>query len=176
MTSDNASHSNRQPSRTWLYVVGGVAMIFVMAGLTLVVGGILLFRQHVHTETIGRDEAERRLERAAARFSTDLPLVELRDGSTIIHRQPERRRQQIEAFHLLVYHTDERRMVDVTIPGWLLRLGPARGSSLKINGIEGLDGRGEKPVSLEDLERHGPGLVIDGRARPRGGPMLAWVE
>ena len=46
---------------------------------------------------------------------------------------------------------------------------------IRIDGVDGLDD-GDNPVSLEDLERHGPGLIVDGRDRRRRGRLLAWIE
>jgi hypothetical protein len=94
-----------------------------------------------------------------------------------IHRAPDRPRQPVDALHLLLYDAGDRRLVRVTVPGWLLRLAPtSKGrTSIRIDGVEGLDDH-DNPVTLEDLERHGPGLIFDGRDRRRRGRLLAWVD
>ncbi len=165
--------------RMWLYVVAGTVAICMMTGITLFIGGIVMFKRHVHSEATAPELAMREFDSTAARFASTPPLIELRDGRTVaIHRTPDRPRQHVEALHLLIYDADDGRLVRITVPGWLLRFVPAsdRSSAIRIDGVEGFDSSSEHPVTFEDFERHGPGLIIDGRGRRRGERLLAWIE
>jgi hypothetical protein len=178
LTPDSAVTMHRERRRTWLYVLGGLVLICMMTGISLVVGGFVMFNRHVRTESIGPAQAAVEFEQTAARFANSIPLIELREGERMfVRRSPERPRQPIEALHLLIYDADDERLVRVTVPGWLLRLAPTSNghTAIHIDGVDGLDD-GENPVSLEDLERHGPGLIVDGHDRRRRGRLLAWVD
>lgn len=165
--------------RTWLYIVGGLVLICMMTGITLVVGGFMMFKRHVHTEITTATQAAGEFERAASALVARTPLVELNeDGRITVHRTPDRPRQPIESLHLLIYDDDEERLVRITVPGWLLRLAPRSNgrTTIRIDGVDGFDGDSESSISLEDLERHGPGLILDGHDRRHRTRLLAWVE
>jgi hypothetical protein len=61
----------------------------------------------------------------------------------------------------------EQRLVRLTIPLWVMRVGaPKNLGALHLNDLR---------ISVDDIERHGPGLVVDGRT-PEGLPVLVWAE
>jgi hypothetical protein len=65
--------------------------------------------------------------------------------------------------------------VRVSIPFWLLRLAPTgkRMSFLSENGVDFDSDRVH--LTLEDLERRGPGLILDHIDR-QGSLVLVWTE
>ena len=72
---------------------------------------------------------------------------------------------------VLVYDAHEGRLVHVDLPFWLLRLMPS-GALGSFGGDFSFDsGR----LTVEDLERHGPGLVLDARDS-RDAQVLIWTE
>jgi len=63
----------------------------------------------------------------------------------------------------------------VTIPFWLLRLAPS-GKKMSFLNDNGIDFDSDRVhLTLEDLERRGPGLVLD-QANRRGSQVLVWTE
>ena len=78
------------------------------------------------------------------------------------------------SLRVLAYDTRGRKLVHVSIPFWLLRMAPSkRMSFLNDNGIDFDSDRVH--LTLEDLERRGPGLVLD-QADRRGSQVLVWTE
>ena len=64
--------------------------------------------------------------------------------------------------------------MNVSIPMWLLRLAPSnKFSFLNDNGIDFDSDRVH--LTLDDLERRGPGLLLD-QADRRGSQVLVWTE
>jgi hypothetical protein len=62
----------------------------------------------------------------------------------------------------------------VQIPFWLLRMLPSKNLSLLND--EGIDIDTDRVrLTLDDLERRGPGLVLDTKDR-RGSLVLVWTE
>ena len=74
--------------------------------------------------------------------------------------------------HLLAWDEDDEQLVRMSIPFWLLRLksGPIRISASSAGLVDrGLDFR------VEDVERYGPGLLLD-LPDQRDGRVLIWAE
>ncbi len=74
--------------------------------------------------------------------------------------------------HVLAYDAGQGRLVRVDLPAWLLRL--ARRGRVRVNGLDALPDSVER-LTIGDLERHGPGLVLDATT-PDGARVLVWTE
>jgi hypothetical protein len=72
----------------------------------------------------------------------------------------------------MAWDPDDRKLVRVKVPFWVLRL-THPGAQLKF-GTDEIDLEHLK-VTIEDLERHGPGLILDHR-EPNGSHVLLWAE
>lgn len=171
---------NRLP--TWVSVViAGVIIVGIVAAAA--VGGTAYFLyRHVNTSFTPRENAETEFKDARARFTGQQPLIELRHGDEpVLHRDQLKREaeaesdgRKLEAIRVLAYDPNARKLVRVSIPFWLLRLAPSkRLSFLDDNGID-FD-TDKVHVTLDDLERRGPGLVLDQQDR-RGSHVLVWTE
>jgi hypothetical protein len=171
---------------TWVWVVLGIVGFFVLAGIGLVGGGILMVRSHFHTEVAEKQTADQEFARQRARFAGQLPLVELRkslaeDEKMVIHRPAEsaERHTELKTIRVLVYDSQQSRLIHIDVPLWIMRLMPAnrgtrgRQMTLRGNGVDFDFNNGD--LTLEDLERHGPGLVVDG-IDSRGAQVLVWAE
>jgi hypothetical protein len=169
---------------TWVWVVLGIVGFFVLAGVGLVAGGVLMVRSHVHTEFAEKQTAEQEFARQRARFAGQQPLIELKknasdDDKVVVHRPPEsaERRTNLQTIRVLVYDNREGRLIHIDVPLWIWRLMPSnRGNSRRGRVSFGNDFDFDASnLTLEDLERHGPGLVMDG-IDSRGAQLLVWAE
>jgi hypothetical protein len=170
---------------TWVWVVLGIVGFFVLACAVLVGGSILMVRRHVHTEFAEKQTAEQEFARQRARFAGQQPLIELRktvneDDKMVFHRPPEStaRRTDLQTIRVLVYDNQEGRLIHIDVPLWVVRLMPSNrgrsGGGRVSFGSDSFDfDRGN--LTLEDVERHGPGLVVDG-VDSRGAQVLVWAE
>lgn len=172
---------------TWVWVVLGIVGFFVLAGVGLVGGSILMVRRHIHTEFAEKQTADQEFARQRARFAGQQPLIELRktvdeDQKMVFHRPPESaaRRTDLQTIRVLVYDSHEGRLIHIDVPLWIMRLMPTsnrgtrgRQMTLKGNGLDFDFNNGD--LTLEDVERHGPGLVVDG-IDSRGAQVLVWAE
>jgi hypothetical protein len=171
---------NRLP--TWVSVViAGVIIIGILAAAA--VGGTASFLyHHVNATFTPRENAETAFKEARSRFTGQQPLIELRHGDEpLFHRdllkpqaEAEGEGRKLEAIRVMAYDPGARKLVRVSIPFWLLRLAPSkRLSFLDDNGID-FDSD-TVHLTLEDLERRGPGLIIDQEDR-HGSHVLVWAE
>lgn len=170
---------SRDNRKTWVSVL--IASVIVVGVLAVsAVGGTAYFiYRHVHTQLfIPADDAERQFAATRARFAGQQALIELgKDDEPLLHREviPEAMpATKLETVRVLAYDTRARKLVNVSIPMWLLRLSPSnKVSILNDNGIDFDSDR--LRLTLDDLERRGPGLILDQTAR-RGSQVLVWVE
>ena len=162
--------------RTWLWVIAGVFGTLFLLCVILVGSAIYMFRTHVRNEVVETTTAERQFEEQRARFKGQQPLVEFAgnkygDDDATIHRPaPDAPRVKINAIRVLIYAIKDNRLIHVDIPGWFVRLMPES----RFGGFEGDDEFVRHRITMEDVERHGYGLVLDGH-NPNT-RILIWSE
>jgi hypothetical protein len=168
--------SNR---KTWVTVlIAGVIAVGLLAAA--VVGGTAFFiYRHVNTQFTSDTNAGREFAAARARFAGQQPLIEIRHNQEpMLHRDAaqnaRRPGKKLESLRVLAYDDDAGKLVRVSIPFWLLRIVPSK--HLSFLNDEGIDIDTDRVrLTLEDLERRGPGLVLDQKDR-RGSQVLVWTE
>lgn len=161
--------------RTWLSIlIAGVIIVGVVA-VTVVGGTAFFIYRHVDAKFTGQTNADAAFANARARFSGQQPLITLnRDDEPVIHRDRQAPRRDINGLHALVYDEGAGKLTHVDVPGWLIRFMSA-GGHLRIANMEMFNDDEQLKLTLEDLERHGPGLIMDVK-RARGSQLLVWTE
>lgn len=161
--------------RKWVPIVIGVLvviLVFAIAGITFTA---LWFRQNLTVTEISDNGAATEFDAVRARFAGQQPLIEMRDGRPQYIEERAARKDSnvpLKTMHVMAFDSDEGKMVSFSLPFWLLRLksGPIRLSAYS----QGWDDRGVS-FSVEDLEKHGPGLLMD-LTETDEGRVLIWVE
>lgn len=174
----------RKKTPTWVWVVVGVIAFCVLALVVLVGGGIYMFRQHVQVESTSTQDVQKEFEQARQRFAGQQPLVEIQgtsndDRQVVVHKSPEatERQTNLRSIRVLAYDPREGRVVRVDVPLWLARMAMSERAGsrrhISVNGetIEFDAGN----LTFEDVERHGPGLIVD-TGDGKGGQVLVWAE
>ena len=70
----------------------------------------------------------------------------------------------MQALHARIFDPEDGKIVRADIPFWLIRLGQSFSFTSNMGS-----------VTLEDLERHGPGLIVNGRS-DEGQQVLVWID
>src|SRR6266571_727682 len=137
--------------KTWISVLIASVIIVGLLAAAAIGGTVFFIYRHVNTQFTPSDNAEQQFAEARARFTGQQPLIEIRrDDEPVL------------------------KLVRVSIPFWLLRMAPSRHVSfLNDSGIDFDSDRVH--LTLEDLERRGPGLILD-QADRRGSQVLVWTE
>lgn len=169
------SKNNR---RTWVSVVVAAVIIIGMLAAAAIGGTAFFIYRNVHTQFTPTEKAHEQFAAARARFAGQRPLIEIkRDEEAVVHRETipaEMPAEKLETLRVLAYDTHEEKLIRVSIPFWLLRLAPSRHVSfLHDTGVE-FDADRVR-LTLDDLERRGPGLILD-EADRRGSLVLVWTE
>jgi hypothetical protein len=163
--------------KNWLLIILGIIVFVVILGVAAVVGfGYWMYRQmEISTTTTGNPDQE--FTEIRARFQGQVPYVEVSVGDeehAVVHHELEKpTRTPLSHLRMVVYDEREHRLVRLTLPFWLLRLGGNKPINLQ-------SGRGFDPgvrlsITSEDLERRGPGLILDTVGR-RGERVIIWAE
>ena len=163
--------------RTWLWVILGVAGTLFLFAVVLVGGAIYEFRTHVKNEFVQSSVAEQEFTRQRERFRGQQPLVEFvggdrdNDDEATVHRPlPTAPRARINTMRLLIYDLSGGHLIHADVPGWMLRMMP----NGRFGGFDGDEQFARHRITLEDIERHGLGLVLDGHNRNTR--ILIWSE
>jgi hypothetical protein len=164
--------------KTWISVlIASVIIVGVLAAVAI--GGTAFFiYRHVNTQFTPSDNAEQQFAEARARFTGQKPLIEIgKDDEPVLHREvipAAMPALKLETLRVLAYDTHENKLVRVSIPFWLLRLAPSK--HLSFLNDTGVDFDSDHlRLTLDDLERRGPGLILD-QADRRGSRVLVWTE
>lgn len=169
-------NGEQQPKkkRTWLWIILGVCMFFVIVAAGGLFFAVSFFRQSMNVTSMSATSADQEFEAVRARFAGRQPLFQLvgKRAEIVEDLKAKPAGAAPDAVHLLAWDEDEQKLVKFSIPFWLLRLksGPVRISQH----LDGFDDRGVS-FSVEDLERHGAGLLLD-LPDQRDGRVLIWAE
>jgi hypothetical protein len=162
--------------KTWVWVVVGIVVTGILGIVAIAGVGIYFFSQHIQTRTESPAGAARTFEQISTRFTGQKPLIELDEQGHYLRSNTDRKpvpdAKTPEALHVMAFEPSDGRIVRVDIPFWLLRL-KLRGSAINFNGnrmeLEDLK------LTVEDLERYGPVLVVDHHAQT-GQRVLVWAQ
>jgi hypothetical protein len=158
-------------------IVALAAGLVALAALTVMVGFVV---QHRDATPVTVTAAQAEFDRLRARFAGQTALVDMQTRSS---RSPATAAggRPLRAFHAVIF--DRRggdRLVQVSVPYWLGRKYARHdGSYAWLGELTFLDDTefDAEPLrlSIDEIERRGPGLLVDYR-HPGGGQFVSWVE
>lgn len=162
----------------WGLIILGVVIFAVIVGAGLIATfGFVMYRQ-LDIQTAAVESPEEEFKSARSRFEGQTPFIELpQDGATspVVHReQIGAQPVPLTGLRVLAWDPQERKLVRFTIPFWLLRF--TGGNNVRLSSREmSFDSDIRLNVSAADLERRGPGLILDYTAG-KGERVLVWAE
>jgi hypothetical protein len=161
--------------RNWLLIIFGVAVLLVFIGIGAIIAVTAWFQQNMSMQETSEREALGQFESVRQKFPNKAPLLEMRDGKPFYsgNRSPERpSTTPLERLHVMVWDDDEERLMSFSMPFWLLRL-----KSTPIQFSSYASGMDDGGVDLrpEDIEKHGPGIILDTTSR-QGERVLLWAQ
>ena len=160
--------------RTWLWIVLAALGLCVILVIAIAGAGLYFVSSHVSTRTSTTAEAFSAFDAARAPFKDLPPVYEVDDRERVkqvrkIAELPDgkTRAQQMQ---VLVWDADRERLVKVSVPFWVLRMGHQKidiaNSDFELERLQ---------LDVKELERVGPVLLLD--LRSRGGQrVLIWTQ
>jgi hypothetical protein len=162
--------------RTWVWIVVAIVVLGILAIVALAGVSIYYFSQHIDTKPTTPAAAAQEFEQIKGRFSGQAALIELDDAGRLVRSNTNRpapaNPKKPDELHVLAFDPDSDRIVSVTVPFWLLRL-KLRGTKIQLG--DGNMDLEDLKLSVEDLERYGPTLIVDHKARD-GERVLVWSQ
>jgi hypothetical protein len=149
-----------------------LALTAVAVGLVAAVATPVL--RELRFTAASREQAVEALEQTRRRFAGKVPLIRVAGSNglpavTVTHRPVDAERRPVRELLVLAYDPHDGQLVRTKVPLWVVRLGSWRNFVLRTLG------RADLQVTVEDIERHGPGLIADIRG-PGGTQALMWAE
>jgi hypothetical protein len=161
--------------RRWIPIVLGVLFVLVVLAIGGVIFTVSFLRQNMTISEMSVASAEDEFDKVRARFGGQQPLIQMIDGRP--QYVAERATSSspagpLKSMHVMAWDDEELKLVTFSLPFWLLRMksGPIQLSAYS----QGWDDRGVS-FRVEDLEKHGPGLLLDVN-EPNEGRVIIWAE
>ncbi len=164
-----------KPKRTWIWIVVGIFVFLCV----LAIGGVIFtaswLGSHVEIVEAPAPDAAKSFDEVRTKFPDQRPLIEFHDsgrGTITTNPATTASSTRLTTLHIMAFDDDEGKLVRVDVPFWLLRLksGPIAFSSW----ASGFDDERAR-LRVEDIERRGPGIVID-LTQAGEGRVLIWAE
>lgn len=162
--------------KTWVWVLIAIFAVCVLGVVAIAGVGFYYVSQHVESKSVSPAAAAGEFEAVKAGFAGQKPLIELDKRGHFVRTNTDRpsagQRPMPEELHVLAFDPSDRRIVRLRVPFWLLRF-KTGGATIDLNGnrmeLEDLK------LSVEELERYGPSLIVDHLA-PDGDRVLVWSK
>jgi hypothetical protein len=161
--------------KTWIWIIVGVLGMCVLMLLAVAGAGVYFVSSHISTKRTTNGDAFQTFDQARARFKDQRPLLELDNMEKPRVTKPlsefPTSSTRPEELCVLAWNPDEERVVQVSLPFWLLKLGRRK---MAVRGDNGFD-LNRLNLDMNELDRIGPMLVLDMRT-PNGQRVLVWTK
>ncbi len=162
--------------KTWVWVVLAIVVIGILGLIAMAGVGFYFFTQHVNTTVTSPASASREFAEIGAKFAGQRPLIELDERGRLLRANTDRvapeKPAPLDALHVLAYNPEDGRIVQISIPFWILRM-KMHGTTIDFNGNR-MDLEDLK-LTVDDLERYGPTLIVDQKGH-NGERVLVWSQ
>lgn len=162
--------------RTWLWIVGGVAATGLIGLVAVAAASVYFVSSHVEAETTTGPKALDAFDRVTVEFGTRRALYELdaQDRPHLTSPLATLPTSPTTPSMLMVqaWDPDRERLVRLSLPFWLLRLGPEQ---MRASRREHSFDFHQLQLDFTELERIGPALLLDYRNQD-GARVLLWTK
>jgi hypothetical protein len=159
----------KETFRTILIVIG-VLVLLAIVGLG---SAVWLFMRSFQFDRADQTTATQHFDTIRGRFPGVTPVLELRGDDPVLVRRPDGQSNgtRLTAMHIIAWDAEDDEFVRIHLPFWLLRL---KSGPIEVASNPGWMGDNDLGLTVEELERYGPTLVLD--ETRRGGRVMIWTE
>jgi hypothetical protein len=161
--------------KTWLWIIAAIFGLGVIGIIAIAGIGVYFVSQHVDAARSTSADASRAFEAVRGGFK-DAPLIEFDTSERARLRTPvadiPSGRSRPEHLWILAWDPNDERLVKMSLPFWVMRLG--RRKLDFINDDHGVD-LDRLKLDVQELERIGPTLLMDHKV-PTGVRVLVWTQ
>jgi flagellar basal body-associated protein FliL len=161
--------------KTWIWIILACLGVIVLGLFAIAGAGVYFVASHIDTQAATSADAIRAFDDVRAKFKDQPPLFELdengRPRATRPIREIPRSSMRARELTIMVWDVDDERIVSISLPFWLLRMG---GGQINVDGDHGFR-FDDLDLDVDHLERIGPALVLDYLGR-NGERVLLWTQ
>jgi hypothetical protein len=162
--------------RKWIPIIVGIVIFVMVVGIGLVGGLVYVVTRQVKVETVSASGGQEEFDRLLAGMAGQKPFIDLpasdSDGEVVVHREMATGKTgSISTLHVRVWSPRERKLVNIDLPFWMMRLTGNKPIELNAGSLRHVS----LTVTPEEIDRRGPGLVLNWTGR-RGERLLVWSE
>jgi uncharacterized protein YneF (UPF0154 family) len=163
-------------ARKWIPIVVGVVIFVMLVGAGLLGGLIYVVTRQVKVQTMSAPGGQEEFDRMLAALAGQKPFIELpapgTQGEVVVHREMATGDTgSISVLHVRVWSVRDRKLVNLDLPFWLMRLTGNKPITLNAGSLR----RVTLTVTPEEIDRRGPGLILNWTG-DRGERLLVWTE
>jgi len=160
---------------TWVWVIVATAALAVLGVISLAAAGLWFVRSHVNVQPTTVAAATSDFQTIRQRFGNQAPLIELDDRGNFVHANTDRPNgtTRPDSLNIMAFDARDEKVVHIDIPFWILRL-KTRGTLVDVGGGGNIDLQ-KLRLTVEDLERFGPTLIVDHRDM-NGSRVVVWSQ
>jgi hypothetical protein len=154
-----------------LVIIVGVLILLAIVGLG---SAVWLFMRSFDVGKADAATASQQFDEIRSRFAGVTPVLAIRDEEPVVTRRPPAQSTgaRLTTLHVLAWDPDDSDIARIDLPFWLLRL---KSGPIEIASDRGWGGDKELGITVEELERYGPTLVLDHEGED-GERVLVWTE
>lgn len=163
----------------WVWAIVAVIVLFVGGIIVMAGAGLYFVSKQMHVQSATPATAEREFESLREHLKGRQPLLEIDEDGDVVRNNIDEALQtspanppQLTALHIVAWDAGDERLVKFDIPFWLMRL---KKGPISVISDTGHIRTGNLTLTVDDLERLGPSVLIDHRDR-RGTRVLAWTQ
>lgn len=166
---------SKKTSWAVIIVAASAFVLIVGVGLVGVVGYVIYQQFAFQAKSATEMSADEEFAEIVAKFDGQKPYLVIKDGEPVVSDAPAAAPgKPVEALHIIVWDPDERKVIKLNMPFWLLRM--TKGQPIKISSNDDPHGQPVKlHITADDLERRGPGLILDHK-EASGERVLVWAQ
>lgn len=161
--------------KTWIWIIAGLFVMGILGLVAMAAAGLWFAKTHIDVRSAPTTVARSEFDAVRAQFASQKPLIELDDRGEFLRANTDRPNgdRTPDSLHVMAFDPHDGRIVRVSIPFWLLRF-KTHGRHLTIDGRGDIDLE-DLHLSVEDLERYGPTLILDHKSDD-GERVLVWSQ
>ena len=162
---------------SWTVIILGIGAFVLVVGVGMVaVVGYVIYQQFAfQAKSATEMSADQEFAQIVEKFEGQKPYLVIEDGEPVVSDAPASDPgKPVEALHIIVWDPDERKVVKLNMPFWLLRMTKGQPIRISSNDDQGSDAVKLK-ITAQDLERRGPGLILDHK-EASGERVLVWAQ
>jgi hypothetical protein len=153
--------------RLLLWIAIGVPVLFIIVSASVA----FIVMRTLETTAATEASAAAAFEQVRKQYPPDRPpliqVVDIRRRDVRVNRMPNAPRKPVPTLYFMVWDKDEGKIIRGSAPSWITKM------RVSITGI-GDWSFSDLHVTLEDIERYAPGIILD-FTTPDGQRVLLWA-